>query len=188
MTITLSNDGLQDFIGEAGHSRINNYILPGLSSIMLSGGDSVIRMFENTRNQVGTITPHSHRFDLACCVLRGEVHNSLYLEEVNPPIVGHPIDEYEASTLTYLGEPGHYGKKRGRVGRWRKYPTKYSMGQWYFMKAAEIHSIEFSSNARVLVIEGPDTTNETTILEPYVNGKVVPTFRVEGWMFQKESA
>jgi len=188
MTITLSNTDLQDFLGEIGTSRIDNYILPGLSSIMLSGemhSIASVRMFENTRNQQGHITPHSHRFSLACCVLRGEVHNSLYTEATSPTAVGLDLDEYAARALKYKSEPGKYETAFGYRSKWRKHTTKYSVGQWYFMRDNEIHSIDFSPDARVLVIEGPDVSDTTTILEPLVNGVVVPTFKVEDWMFMK---
>jgi hypothetical protein len=188
MTITLSNTDLQDFFGEIGTNRIDNYILPGLSSIMLAGHfDAIasVRMFENTRAQQGAITPHSHRFSLACCVLRGEVHNSLYTEAVSPTAVGIDLDEYQASTLKYLGTPGFYDRAPSHTGKWRKYTDKYGVGQWYFMRHDEIHSIDFSPNARVLVIEGPDVSDTTTILEPLVNGEPVHTFEVKDWMFKK---
>lgn len=187
MTITLSNTDLQDFLGEIGHDRIDNYILPGLSSLMLSGENTTVRMFENTRNQQGFITPHSHRFSLACCVLRGEVHNSLYTEDCSTTAMGTNLDEFETTRLKYSGEPGHYDRLKASAykGKWCKYTQKYSAGQWYFMRDSAIHSIEFSPDARVLVIEGPDVTDTTTILEPVVNGVVVPTFRVESWMFKK---
>lgn len=187
MTITLSNNDMQDFFGEIGHARIDNYILPGLSSLMLSGENATVRMFENTRNQQGFITPHSHRFSLACCVLRGSVQNSLYSEDCSTTATGTDLDEFEATRLMYSGEPGHYDRLKTSAykGKWRKYTEKYGVGQWYFMHHDAIHSIDFSPDARVLVIEGPDVTDTTTILEPVVNGVTVPTFRVEGWMFKK---
>lgn len=189
MTITLNNTDLQDFFGEIGTGRIDNYILPGLSSVMLSGHfDAIasVRMFENTRNQQGFITPHSHRFSLACCVLRGEVHNSIYSEATSTTAVGIDLDEFEASNLKYMGMPGFYDPEPpSRAGKWRKYTEKYAVGQWYFMRHDAIHSIDFSPDARVLVIEGPDVTDTTVVLQPVVNGKVVPTFKVEDWMFKK---
>jgi hypothetical protein len=144
-----------------------------------------VRMFENTRTQQGSITPHSHRFSLACCVLRGEVYNSLYSEVVNPPAIGIGFDEYEASTLKYLGTPGFYDRAPSHTGKWRKYTEKYGVGQWYFMRHDAIHSIDFSPDARVLVIEGPDVSDTTRILEPVVKGEAVRTFKVEDWMFKK---
>lgn len=182
MTITLSNLDLHEFLDEIGHSRLDNYILPGLSSTLLSGADVNVRMFKNSRPSDGVITPHSHRFSLGCCVMQGEVTNWIYLLG-DSGFSGQA--EYQATTLRYDGKPGHYEFGSSEFRHYRRYGQRFVAGEWYFMRHTDIHSIEFSQDARVLIIEGPDVSNETTILEPVVNGKVVPTFEVKPWMFQK---
>jgi hypothetical protein len=53
------------------------------------------------------------------------------------------------------------------------------------MKDNGIHSISFSRDAVVLFIESASTKNKSSILEPVVNGKVIPTFEVKEWMFKE---
>lgn len=61
--------------------------------------------------------------------------------------------------------------------------TPYVHGDFYSMKASEIHSITFSRDALVLFFEGPEKATETLILEPFVDGQTVPTFQVQPWMY-----
>jgi hypothetical protein len=160
------------------HSKLSNYIVPGLDSYMLGRA----RLFENTRVQPTTITPHSHRFDFACCVLRGAVVNTLWLPTDNP-LRG---DKFAKTTLQYKGTPGEYSRLSPDVGTYMPVSTTYEAGSWYSMRHDEIHAIVFSKDAIVLFLEGQEKTKDTCILEPYVNGKHVPTFSVQPWMFEKE--
>jgi hypothetical protein len=52
------------------------------------------------------------------------------------------------------------------------------------MKYDELHCIHFEKGTQVLMFEGPNVSDRTTILEPFANGVRVPTFKVEDWMFQ----
>jgi hypothetical protein len=53
------------------------------------------------------------------------------------------------------------------------------------MTADQVHSIFFSRGAIVLFFEGSKESDTSIILEPFVNNEIVPTFKVEPWMFKK---
>jgi hypothetical protein len=170
-----------NYLREMMSSRVGNYILPGMSSSLVAedgkGANGRVRVFEATREQRDQITPHSHRFSFQCLVLRGTVWNILWKEDPSG-------DEYQLSSL-YYEDMGKYKKTPVRVGRFKEEETYYGTGQWYSMAAHEIHSIEFSKDAIVLFFEGVSYMRTTEILEPWVDGELVPTFRVEPWMFKK---
>ena len=157
-------------------STLLNYIVPGLSSSLLT--DGVVRLFEASREQHGDIVPHSHRFDFTCLVLRGRVTNRIW----KPDAKG---ECYQSSTLAYNGAPGDYAIERDEVGAWSYRDNFFTAGEWYTMEADQIHSITFSADATVLFFEGPTIRPGTTILEPVVAGRRVDTFKVEDWMFLK---
>ena len=170
-----------------GYGAIDNYITPALTSMLIgerAATGQKVRMFVNARTQDMPITPHSHRFDLACLVVNGWVNNSIYQRRGLPSIHS---DSFTVSQLTYGGKAGCYEKARVEEAYFARNTAKYVAGQWYFMKDTDIHSIEFSKDAMVLVFEGPTVGTDTTILEPYVNGETISTFKVEDWMF-KEAA
>lgn len=164
----------------SGHSRLQNYVSPGLTSDLVELGN--VRMFTNTRPQEQFITPHSHRFNFAACVLRGEVENTVY--SFDDP-TGNKAAKYQASILVYGDEPGKYEIQDGFSKYYSQRTKTYKLGDWYFMNYRDIHSIKFSHDAQVLMLEGKSITRRTTILQPVVNDQVVPTFRVEPWMFKK---
>ena len=166
-----------------GYGSITNYIIPGLSSHLIAEdphSSQKIRMFANHRTQDMPITPHSHRFDLACMVLHGSVENTIYDEWTYPELT----DEFMVSRLEYQGNPGQYKKEQVAAKRFIRNTRQYTAGQWYFMTHDQIHSIKFSKDAMVLVFEGDSKTDQTLILEPYVFGQAIPSFKVEDWMFQ----
>jgi hypothetical protein len=68
---------------------------------------------------------------------------------------------------------------------WKRKPYTYMAGDTYSMGYEEIHSIRFDRGTKVLFFEGPQVTNLSWMIEPWVNGKCVPTFRTEDWMFEK---
>ena len=163
------------------HSTISNYAIPGLhSSLIGSGLAGKVRMFTCDRNHQENITPHSHRFDFACHVLAGNVTNKVWFEDENG-------DEFMLSRLMYEGAPGDYERDGGRVGRFLHVVEFYRLGDWYSMRAEQIHSIEFSRGARVLFFEGPEKATSSVILEPYINGFCIPTLHTEPWMFQRNA-
>lgn len=170
------------------HSPIYNYALPGLTSWLIGersrGG--CVRLFQSDREQYEAITPHSHRFDFDCVVLEGEVINHTW--SVSPvPNIG---DTYLASELVYGDEPGKY--KEVIVGRtpqhWLRASQMYRRGECYGARHSAIHSIQFSRGARVLFFEGPQVANRSTILEPWCNGRLVPTFGTLPWMFRQDDS
>lgn len=171
-----------EIIEQMKHRRIDNYAgIPGLTSWMLYKADKgCVRLFEMFRDQEEYITPHSHRFDFSCLVLKGEVENTLYVPESI-----WEEDEYTISTMKYNGEVGEYTKTVDAHGvPLMKKVLTYFTNSTYSMKADEIHSIKFSKGAKVLFFEGATVKNSSIILEPYVYGEHIPTFKVEEWMFR----
>ena len=160
---------------ELSHSTLHNYILSGLDSHLLG---ATTRVFVNTRESTGVITPHSHRFDFQCLVLRGEVVNTIFEG-------GGAGDEYQLTETEYLGEPGKYSTLKTERATYLPKATAYQTGDWYGMTSEEIHSIRFSRDAVVLFIEGAQVTNKSAYIEPYVRGETIPTMKTEPWMFAK---
>lgn len=161
------------------HSPLHNYIVPGLTSSLIGAhsADGVARIFVNSRTQFEHVTPHSHRFDFQCLVLRGEVVNILFEEGGD--------DRYLASSMRYLGTPGQFERNKVSLLSWHARRCTYRVGDWYGMTRDQVHSIIFSDDAVVLFLEGPQVTDTTIILEPWVDGEVLPTFKTEPWMFRK---
>ncbi len=171
------------FLTAMKHSPIYNYGgIPGLTSWLIGSlsEHGAVRLMECSRTHYEPIIPHSHRFDFHCQVLAGEVRNIIWTP-------GSVIaDEYIETELTYLNRPGRYEQTHANTAtRWTCKSTAYKVGEEYSMKANEVHSIFFSRDAVVLFFEGPTVTDKSIILEPFVNGEVIPTFKVEPWMFKK---
>lgn len=168
-----------DFILQIAHSPLSNYAgVPGLTSYLIGAlsEKGCARVFHSLREHEEAITPHSHRFDFECFVLRGEVRNHIWTEGCG--------DLFSSTRMKYLGTPGDFEKTEIGFGPFKKTTSIYSEGEAYRMKHDEIHSINFSRGAVVLFIEGPQRTNESIILQPHVNGETVPTFEVRDWMYK----
>lgn len=162
------------------HNKINNYVIPGLSSSMIGYGSKehgCARIFECSRDHREVITPHSHRFDFQALVLQGEVHNEIWNESTGG-------DFFTCTELIYGGEVGNYVKGASRRARYTPEVDTYGEGEWYQMKHDEIHSIMFEKGTVILFLEGPRIIGTTQILEPCVNSVTVPTFEVKDWMFK----
>lgn len=69
---------------------------------------------------------------------------------------------------------------------WQEKVTTYKAGCTYSMTHDQIHSIRFDRDTQVLFFEGPQLTTQSRMLEPWVDGKVVPTFRTASWMFDRQ--
>ena len=166
------------------HSPVRNYVVPGLTSWLIGNPSpaGTMRLFECSRDHQENITPHSHRFDFQCWVLAGAVRNRVWRESH----FGEG-DLFLCSSLNYDGGIGEYRRQAGGVSRYVYTDTVYEVDQWYSMKADEIHSINFARGTEVLFFEGPTTTNESEMLEPFVDGVAVPTFEVKPWMFKREA-
>ena len=169
-----------ELIAQMAHSKIDNYVIPGLSSSLIGSPslEGCVRLFECSRDHQENVTPHSHRFDFQCLVLKGWVNNIIWQKH-------DAADEFLISSLNYSGKLGEYKKESVERVYFSSKETVFNEGQWYSMKHNEIHSIKFSKGAKVLFFEGPQITNKTHIIEPVVNGNHVPTFKVEDWMFSK---
>jgi hypothetical protein len=166
------------------HSALSNYVIPGLTSYMIGGplaGKSMgtARMFVNSRNHQEAISPHSHRYAFAALVIKGSVENRIWI------IDNARGDEYEETLLVYQGKPGTYTREVKGRALWRAVSYSYDTGQWYGMSPSQVHSIAFSKGAVVLMLEGPNVTDESVVLDPVVDGKTIPVSTVQEWMFSR---
>lgn len=177
--MTLDDDEL-GLLTSLAHSPVRNYVIPGLTSSLIGGISpfGTVRLFQNSRDHQEPITPHSHRFDFVCMVLRGQVRNRMWTETQN-----ENADLYQVKQLDYCGTFGQYEREDHQVSRWQYRDLTFSAGESYSMKSHEVHSIYFSRGAVVLFFEGPKLTNHSIALEPVVDGKVIPTLKTEPWMF-----
>lgn len=184
-----SLDAILTAIQTMKNSRLRNYIAPGLTSHLIGGeGFGKVRLFTAERTTMEFITPHDHRYDFTCWVLRGAVHNTLF----------KPNDTKESNcevwSVASVYQHCHpYGPIVHRLIRteapsyWYTTTETYKAGSTYSMKHSDIHSIKFDRGTEVLFFEGPECHQSSRILEPWEDGKVVPTFRKENWMYQKDT-
>lgn len=165
----------------AAHSPVHNYVIPGLTSSLLdttSKPGSTVRVFTCSRDHQEVITPHSHRFNFECIVMRGQVTNRIWKREAGG-------DTYQTVVLEYSGEIGKHIKRKREVQEWTYHDEVYVQGQTYSMSADQVHSIWFSRGAVVLFFEGPQVQNHSIAIEPYINGEMIDTMTVQPWMFRK---
>ena len=178
-----ATDVLLRTIASMTHSEVRNYVLPGLGSFLIGGveGKGQVRLLSSDRDSREWVTPHSHRFDFACLVLDGWVENILFLEGF-----GERPNRYGRGTLhPVAGGLGRYELVReDKPVAFGEAATVYKAGEVYSMSASQIHSIRFGVGARVLFFEGPNVKDYSSILEPYSEGKTVPTFVTAPWMFE----
>ena len=159
-------------------SRIQNYIIPGLASQLVTNGR--VRVFTQTTEQMSLVVPHSHRFDLACCVIEGSVENTFWQKSAPG---NFRASEFAVTEAFYEGNPGSYRVDELPRAHFVPYSITYSQNEWYAMSSEEIHSVRFSKGAVVLLFEGPAKSEFSVALEPIVNGVRIPLFKVEDWMF-----
>ncbi|MCY1166567.1 hypothetical protein D9M73_65090 [compost metagenome] len=170
------------------HSPVRNYVIPGLTSYLIGqpSETGTLRFFHNARDHQEAITPHSHRFDFQCLVLKGEVQNRVW---TRLPIESMQRgDSYMVSELRYRNGIGKYRKTEQGHSRWAYADSHYGAGDWYSMSADQVHSINFGAGTEVLFFEGPTVSDWSVVLEPYVDGETIPTMKVEPWMFRKDRA
>ena len=175
----MNTNSILELLQAMKHQTVRNYVLPGLSSSLIGTGQhGKIRLFESERYTFEHITPHSHRFDFQCLVLRGTVLNLVFSEAEDG-------DLYACGHLKVTTGMGGYKFSRDIERKFYKIDGKsYVAGESYGMRYNEIHSIKFSK-AAVLFFEGPELTDQTVVLEPVSDGLVIPTFKTEDWMFKK---
>lgn len=178
------NQQLIDGVWALANSELRNYIAPGLSSWLVGGpgNNGMVRLFDSEREQREWITPHSHRFNFTCLVLRGTVTNILLR-----PAFQEPGELYAVGSLRR--KPGTFGDYEFAPGlqpqRFVEERHVYRAGDVYAMTSEQIHSIQFGRGAQVLFFEGPEVTDESVVLEPWANEKRVPTFSTQPWMFER---
>jgi hypothetical protein len=140
-------------------------------------------LFQNERIHQENITPHSHRFDFQCWVLRGHVVNRIWTKNF---YLNHPQgDQFIESVLKYEGEFGKYEKSIDARSNWSFKDYIYQEGECYSMIHNEVHSINFSKGAIVLFFEGPTISDTSIVIEPYTDGEHIPTMQIAPWMFKK---
>ena len=182
-------DLFRSLIDKMSHGHVRNYATPGLTSSLVGGGDyghGCVRLLSSDRDTREWVTPHSHRFDFACLVLEGYVENILFVP-VTDTDMGDRTNVYAKATLIPRnGGMGRYVIERtGETQYYAEMSRSFGVGDYYGMEAAEIHSIRFSRGARVLFFEGPTVIDRSVILEPFSDGRVVETFDVPKWMFDR---
>lgn len=172
---------LLDVVEQMKHDKLSNYIVAGLSSSLIGGGNfGCVRLFEASRYTEHFIVPHSHRFDFSCLVLRGTVENIIYDEsEINS-------DTWSVFEMLKLDGFGQYKNSFVENKSFSRRSDFYQTGDIYSMTADEIHSIKFSKGAKVLFFEGAEKSKQSIYLEPWVNKKTVNVFEVKPWMFEHE--
>lgn len=181
------NDTTEAILGALGpmlHSRLGNYIVPGLTSYLVGGGEhGKLRLFSTDRETLEFITPHSHRFDFTCLVLAGCAANTIFTRGSDA------AEEWCESTIDQVcgadGLMDYVHTRKDQPSYWLRTTRNYSVGDTYSMTHDQIHSIKFGRGARVLFFEGPQKTAQGVMLEPWVDGKCIPTFRTEPWMFER---
>lgn len=174
----MTSPSVIDVLHTQAHSHLLDYVIPGLNSTLLKG----VRMFEMTRHQHHVIAPHSHRFDFACYVLEGKVTNKIWV-----PTAIDTADLYRETVLRYLGTPGNYAQRWGETKKYISSVYTSQAGQWYTMSHDQIHSIHFDKGTKVIFFEGPEVSEESLILEPFIETDkyVCTTGDVQPWMFRK---
>lgn len=171
-------------ISNMSNSPVKNYVIPGLTSSLIGSPhrNGLVRLFECSRDHYESINPHSHRFGFHCLVLAGNVKNIIWNE-----YKGHEDkDLYQRTRVFYTGIFGKYELVVDGISAYAKEEKTYYSGQWYSMDHTQIHSIFFSKACKVLFFEKAPVNDYSIVLEPVVDGKVIPTFKVEDWMFQRD--
>lgn len=169
------------------NNTITNYVLAGMHSDMAKNQPKnksfVQRIFSMKRHQMNTVAPHSHRFDLLSTVVRGTVTNILWTETTADDPEG---DLFQAMAVIPInGGMGKYEKTfHGSPQFFKPMAKVYTAGEKYFMRAADIHSIEFSKGAIVGILEYPQSSEMSLVLEPVVDGVQIPLSKSEEWMFK----
>lgn len=168
------------------HSPVYNYATAGLTSSLIGGADhGKVRLFMSDRDTREWVTPHSHRFNFTCLVLAGSVENILFTRAsyLNQP----GANAYVMGTVRPSnGGLGGYELSRGSTPEaWIEESATYGVKDTYSMTSKQIHSIRFSRGAIVLFLEGPELVDNSMILEPWSNDRVVPTFESRSWMFER---
>lgn len=164
------------------HSKITNYVIPGLESYIISNdkeNGTMVRMFEMTREQSAMCVPHTHRYNFYCVVLEGRVYNTVWCDHDTEG------DLFEIVKLRRGKAFGEYKiDDRPREGRFVPRECRYLKGESYSMDAHQVHSIRFDKGTKVLFMESKDVLDYSYALLPIVDGEVVDNLSTQPWMFR----
>lgn len=165
-----------------GHSPIHNYTAPGLTSwlVGLPHEAGSIRLLTSEIEQQNFQIPHSRRYDAQYIVLRGAIEVQ-HWKQMTSSIGG---DLHETAVLHYCGMPGKYTTESHGQSRWTRTTQAY-VSQVLYLRAEDVCSLRLMRQTALMLLQGPTLRSTSIILEPVVNGKRVPLFKVEPWMFQK---
>lgn len=186
----LTRKDVAEHVSRMGNHELRNYIVPGLSSLMLgheSRNFGSVRMFIADRIQHSDITPHSHRFDFMCYVAKGSVGHRVWRKAKDH----EEGDYYVCCEMRYEHAPGKYttlpplSPETLPGTMWVFDDEVYDEGEWYGLNADDIHSIVFEKGSHVLFFEGPTRHDHSYVLLPYYNGQIVNTLTTSDWMFQR---
>lgn len=141
-------------------SRIRNYAVPDLTSRLLEGWTPRVFTVEGYQHTAFTL-PHSHRYNLLSIVLAGHVYNRIWFK-----YRGRGIDpgDRHCTRLTYAGEPGKYATAPESYEQWACRGACYRWGEAYYMAHTDVHSIQFSPDACVLILESPPVSDSSIVL------------------------
>ena len=163
---------------------LEDYIVPGLRSTELArlAAGGMIRLFEMSHEQEFFVVPHDHRFGFNCYVLRGTAWNTIYhVREADCA-----LDQATHAAAPYLRSSHSLDLRSVRLMRCELETVPYGEGSWYSMEHSAFHTIEFTKDARVLFIEGPEEkSGPNSCLLPVVNGKIYNTFFWGAWMMRE---
>lgn len=169
------NNSILDFIADTAHNRVSNYVVPGLDSVLLE--NSKTRLFEATRTQQAFVTPHTHRYNLFSVVLQGWATNTIY----EPATCGERFAKSSIGAEEFEYEPDTIGK----IGFYNPETKTHRQGESFYLTYNQIHTIEFSKDALVLIVESPEIKTPQFILQPVNHkGDILDIFTVKDWMFK----
>ena len=177
----MNNDILK--LLEMTHSPVDNYVIPGLKSMLIGGrhsDGSCVRIFKCNRNHQENITPHSHRFDFTSVILSGKVRHKVW-----DPCDKDAGDLFTLSKIDYHGAIGSHSREECGVDYYAFKEKTYSAGEIYSLGIDEIHSIEFEKGTVVVLFEGEQQRDHSYIIEPHVNGATCETMLVAPYMFRR---
>lgn len=170
------------------HSPIKNYVVPGLTSWLITqpGPNGCMRLFTASRSQTHFVTPHNHRYDFTAFVIQGYVVNTIYrlIKEEDENDEMSDAERFAVCDL-HKDFTGVFAVEQKESAMFVPEESEYHQGSSYSMRYEQFHTIEFSKDAIVLVIESEQKSGISEILQPVVDGVMIPTFKVEPWMYQK---
>ena len=175
--------GIQALVEAIDKEVIKNYIVPGLESKLLERrwDNSILRVFHATRHQVQFVAPHTHRYALTSTVLAGTVQNTMWrrCRDITPD-----ADRFKVVLQKFNGIGDYDFSEEVEIADFRPETKTYKVGESYFMRHEEFHSISFSKGAVVLIEESSQMCEHSWVLQPYVDDVAIDIAEVKPWMFK----